>query len=105
MLKELDREPTVEKPSKALDSLAQIKRPGNNVSLQRSSNVTSQAFILHEQHKILSLSWRKAKFHKTQGMPMFSVTLYKNRGGRSDCNNYTESWHLSRSIVGDLFAC
>ena len=67
-------------------------------SLVRSSNAPRE---LHELHVILCLCWREGKVPQDM-REANTVTLYKNKGDRSDSNNYRGISLLS--IVGKLFA-
>ena len=68
-LDELDREPTTDELSEALDSLTSGKAPGKDcipAEVLKSCKET----LITELHEILCLCMSKAKYHKTWGMLM-----------------------------------
>ena len=100
VMEELDHLPTEEELSKAIDSLACGKAPGKDgipPELLKQGKFT----LLQLLHKLLCLCWEHG--HIPQDMRDANiVTLYKNKGDRSDCNNYRGISLLS--IVGKVFA-
>ncbi|KAK2555651.1 Craniofacial development protein 2 [Acropora cervicornis] len=100
VMEELDHLPTEEELSKAIDSLACGKAPGKDgipPELLKQGKLT----LLQSLHKLLCLCWEHG--HIPQDMRDANiVTLYKNKGDRSDCNNYRGISLLS--IVGKVFA-
>lgn len=100
IMEKLDTEPTLAELSKAINSLACGKAPGNDgipPDLIRHCKST----LLQPLFNILCQCWREG------GVPQDMrdakiVTLYKNKGDRSDCNNYRGISLLC--IVGKLYA-
>eukprot|EP00745_Piridium_sociabile_P043277 TRINITY_DN8831_c0_g1_i1.p1 TRINITY_DN8831_c0_g1~~TRINITY_DN8831_c0_g1_i1.p1 ORF type:complete len:1016 (+),score=240.62 TRINITY_DN8831_c0_g1_i1:1061-4108(+) len=100
VLEELDGEPSLEEISEALDSLASGRAPGKD-GIPAEVLKCCKATIITELHEILCLCWRKGEVPQDMRDANI-VTLYKNKGDRSDCNNYRGISLLS--IVGKLFA-
>ena len=99
-LEELDREPTIDELSEAPDSLASGKAPGNDGIPADVLKCCNETFIT-ELHKILCLCWSEGEV--PQDMRDANVdTLYKNKGDRSDWNNYRGISLLS--VVEKVFA-
>ena len=97
---ELDSEPSVEDLSKAIDSLASGKAPGNDgipTELIKHSKTT----LLLPLHEVLCHCWQEVAVPQDTRDSKI-ITLYKNKGERSDCNNYRDISLLS--IVGKVFA-
>ena len=99
-LEELDRELTIDELSEALDSLASGKAPGKDGIPAEVVNCCKETLIT-ELHEIVCLCWSEGE------VPQYMrdanvVTLYKNKGDRSDCNNYPGISILS--IVGKVCA-
>ena len=88
---ELDSEPSVEELSKAIDSLASGKAPGND-------GIPRDLLPLHE---VLCQCWQEGAVPQDMRDSKI-ITLYKNMGERNDCNNYRGISLLS--IVGNVFA-
>ena len=100
VMKELDDLPTVEELSKAIDCLSCGKAPGKDGILPEVLKCGKTALLQH-LHELLCLCWEKG--HVPQDMRDANiVTLYKNKGDRSDCNNYRGISLLS--VVGKVFA-
>ena len=100
-LEELDREPTIDKLSKVLDFLASGKAPGKD-SIPPEVLKCCKETLITKQHEILCLCWSEGEV--PQDMRDANVmTLYKNKGDRSDSNNYRGISLLS--IAGKVFAC
>ena len=100
VMEELDEEPTVEELSKAMDALATGKAPGED-GIPAEVIKSGKDALIGDLHELLCLCWREG------AVPMDMrgakiVTLYKNKGDRSDCNNYRGISLLS--IVGKVFA-
>ena len=98
VIEELDNTPTLEELSIAIDGLACGKAAGKDgipPHVLRHGNQT----ILQPLHVLLCLCWEQG--HIPQDMRDTNiVTLYKNEGDRSDCNNYRGISLLS--IVGKV---
>ena len=56
--------------------------------------------LLHSLHVVLCQCWQEGAV--PQGMRNTKITLFKNKGERSDCNNYKGISLLS--IIGNVFA-
>ena len=100
VLEELDSDPTLEELNKALDSLASGKAPGND-SIPVEVLKCCKGNIISELHEILCLCWREGKVPQDMRDANI-VTLYNNKGDRSDCNNYRGISLLK--VIGKLFA-
>ena len=97
---ELDELPTVEELSKAIDSLPDGKAPGMDgipAEIYRCSKDT----ILPRLHELLCECWTKGEVPQDMRDANI-VTIYKNKGDKSDCNNYRGISLLS--IAGKVFA-
>ena len=100
VLDELDVETTLEELSKAIDSMSCGKAPGSDgipPDLIRHCKTT----LLQPLHETLCQCWIEGSVPQDMRDAKI-VTLYKNKGARSDCNNYRGISLLS--IVGKLFA-
>ena len=100
VMEELDTLPTMEELSKAIDRLACGKAPGKD-GIPPEVLKQGKQTILQPLHELLCLCWEQG--HIPQDMRDANiVTLYKNKGDCSDCNNYRGISLLS--IVGKVFA-
>ena len=99
-LEELDREPTTDELSKALDSLASGKAPGKD-GIPAEVLKCCKETLITELHEILYLCWSEGEVPQNM-RDANVVTLYKNKGDRGDCNNYRGISLLS--FVGKVFA-
>ena len=98
-LEELDRELTIDELSEALDSLASGKVPGRD-GIPAEVLQCCEETLITELHEILCLCWSEGEV--PQNMKDANVvTLYKNKGDRSDCKYYLGISLLS--IVGKVF--
>ena len=97
---ELDSEPTASEIEKAINGLANGKAPGNDAI---PPEVIKQGIpvLLPHLHELLSLCWREGEVPQDMRDAKI-VTLFKNKGDRSDCNNYRGISLLS--VVGKVFA-
>ncbi|KAK7102272.1 hypothetical protein V1264_020516 [Littorina saxatilis] len=97
---ELDLTPSLEELSKAIDSLPTGKAPGlDGIPPEIVKCAKSQA--LGHLHELLVHCWEEGKVpHDMRDSNI--VTLYKNKGDRSDCNNHRDISLLS--VVGKWFA-
>ena len=100
LMEELDVMPTQEELSKAIDSLACGKAPGND-GIPPEALKSGKTALLQPLHELLSLCWEQGYIPQDLKDANI-VTLYKNKGDRSDCNNYRGISLLS--IVGKAFA-
>jgi hypothetical protein len=100
IMEELDTQPTMEELSKAIDSLAPGKAPGSDgipPDLLKHCKTT----LLQPLYEVLCKCWDEGSV--PQDMRDAKITtLYKNKGERSDCNNYRGISLLS--IVGKTFS-
>ena len=100
VLHELDEMPTISELSKAIDRLAPGKAPGSD-EIPPDLIKKCQTALLKPIYDLLCCCWVEG------GVPQDMrdakiVTLYKNKGERSDCNNYRGISLLS--IVGKVYA-
>lgn len=100
VLEELDREPSIDELSMALDCLASGKAPGKD-GIPAEVLKCCKGSIISELHEILCLCWREGVVPQNTRDANI-VTLYKHKGDRSDCNNYRSISLLS--VVGKVFA-
>ena len=100
VIEELDNPPTEEELGRAIDCLASGKAPGAD-GIPPEVLKSGKSVLLRPLHSLLCLCWEQG--HIPQDMRDANiVTLYKNKGDRSDCNNYRGISLLS--IVGKVFA-
>ena len=100
ILHELDEVPTISDLKKAIDQLAPGKAPGSD-EIPPDLIKQCQTVLLKPIYDLLCCCWAEG------GVPQDMrdtkiVTLYKNKGERSDCNNYRGISLLS--IVGKVYA-
>ena len=100
IMEELDVEPTMDKLSKVIDSLAAGKAPGSN-SIPPDLIKHCKTTLLHPLHEVLCQCWREGAVLQDMRDAKI-ITLYKNKGKRSDCNNYRGISLLS--IIGKVYA-
>ena len=99
-LEESDREPTIDELREALDSLASGKAPGKD-GIPAEALKCCKETLITKLHEILCLCWSEVEV--SQDMRDANVvTMYKNKGDRSDCNTYRGISLLG--IVGKVFA-
>ncbi|CAH1252458.1 Hypp9298 [Branchiostoma lanceolatum] len=85
---ELDAEPTLEELNKAIDSLSTGKAPGSDEILPDLHVLKHcKTVLLLPLHELLCQCWKEAAVPQDMRDSKI-VTLYKNKGKRSDCNNY-----------------
>ncbi|XP_047498459.1 uncharacterized protein LOC125045298 [Penaeus chinensis] len=100
VMEELDALPTKEELSKAISNLSSGKAPGidsNPAEVLKSGKPA----LLQPLHTLLCKCWEKGYIPQDMRDANI-VTLYKNKGDKSDCNNYRGISLLS--IVGKVFA-
>ncbi|KAI8521282.1 hypothetical protein Bbelb_010360 [Branchiostoma belcheri] len=98
VLWDLDAAPTLEEVSKAIDSLRSGKAPGMD-GIPPEVIKSAKGVLLPELHDLLCQCWEEGEI--PQDMKDSNIiTLYKNKGDRSDCNNYRGISLLS--IVGKI---
>ena len=96
---ELDEEPTEEELSEATSALSKGKAPGEDCIA--AEILKENKDLLLPRHALLMQCWRQHEIpHKMQDAKV--VTLYKNKGGRGDCNNYRGISLLS--VASKIFA-
>ena len=100
IMDELDAMPSLEELSEAIDALPSEKAPGSD-SIPPEAIKKGKDALLQPLHKLLCLCWEEGSVPQDM-RDATVVTLYKNKGDRSDCNNYRGISLLS--IVGKLFA-
>ena len=97
---ELDAEPTLEDLGAALACMSSGKAPGND-GIPPDLLKQCKKDLLPLLHDVLIKCWKEGSV--PQDMKDCNiVTLYKNKGSRSDCNNYRGISLLS--VVGKLIA-
>ena len=85
-LEDLDAEPTMQELSKPIDALSRGKPPGED-GIPPEIIKVGKPTLLQPLHEPLCLCWREGGVPQDMCDSMI-VTLYKNRGDRSDCKNY-----------------
>ena len=100
LMPELDEAPSIDELSKAIDRLPSGKAPGKDGILAEVIK-SSKSTLLVPLHKLLTLCWKEGSV--PQDMKDSNIiTLYKNKGNRSSCNNYCGISLLS--VIGKMFA-
>lgn len=99
-LNELDNTPTLEELSHAIDQLTPGKAPGND-SIPPDLLKKCKSSLLVPIHNIMVKCWSEGAVPQDMRDAKI-VTLFKNKGERSDCNNYRGISLLS--IVGKVIA-
>ena len=97
---ELDAEPTVVELSKAIDGLASGKAPGSD-GIPPDLIKHCKTTLLLPLHVVLCQCWQEGSLPQDMRDAKI-ITLYKNKGERSDCNSYRRISLLS--VVGKVFA-
>ncbi|KAI8510866.1 hypothetical protein Bbelb_117820 [Branchiostoma belcheri] len=101
LMEELDTPPTIDELRKAINSLASGKAPGSDGIPPEVVKAGKNTALHNHLHELLLQCWEEGAV--PQDMRNASIiTLYKNKGDRSDCNNYRGISLLS--IVGKAFA-
>ena len=100
VIPELDEIPSLEELSQAIDALHPGKSPGND-GIPAEIIQSGKPALLEPLHSLLCQCWEDGIV--VQDMKDSNIiTLYKNKGERSDCNNYRGISLLS--IAGKVFA-
>ena len=86
-MEELDTPPTVDELTKAIKSLASGKAPGSDGLPPEIVKLASESSLLSHLHDLLLQCWEEGTIPQDMRDAKI-VTLYKNKGERSDCNNY-----------------
>ena len=98
---ELDEAPSINELTKAIDRLPSGKAPGKDGILAEVIK-SSKSSLLVPLHKLLTQCWKEGSV--PQDMKDSNIiTLYKNKGDHSNCNNYCGISLLS--VIGKMFAC
>ena len=100
-MEELDIPPSAEELSKAIDILACGKAPGNYGIPPEVFKVAKASTLPNHFHELLLQCWDEVMVPQDMRDSNI-ITLYKNKGDRSDCNSYRGI--SLRSIVGKAFA-
>ena len=101
VMDELDIPPTIEELSKGIDSLASGKASGSDNIPPEVVKTAKESSLLVHLHELLLQCWEEGAVPQDMRDAKI-ITLYKNKGERSDCNNYRGISLLS--IVGKAFA-
>ena len=97
----LDVPPTIDELSNAIDSLSSRKASGSDNIPPEVVKMAKESSLLEHLHELLLHCWEEGAVpHDMRDAKI--ITLYKNKGERSDCNNYRGISLLS--IVGKAFA-
>ena len=92
---ELDSEPSVEELSKAIDSLASGKAPGNDgVPPELIKHCKTALLLPLVLHEVIFQCWKEGAVPQDMRDSKI-ITLYTNKGERNDCNNYRGIFLLS----------
>lgn len=100
ILEQLDETPTLEELSKAIDKLSAGKAPGND-GIPPDLIKHCKSSLLQPLHELLAQCWSEGSVPQDMRDAKI-ITLYKNKGSRSDCNNYRGISLLN--IVGKVIA-
>ena len=97
---ELDAVPSIEDLNVAIDHLTNGKAPGSD-NIPPDLIKKCKSALLLPLHEILCQCWQEGEVPQDMRDAKI-INLYKNKGERSDCNNYRGIFLLS--IVGKIFA-
>ena len=100
IMEDLDTVPTEIELSEAIDKLAYRKAPGVD-GIPAEALQYGKPALLKDLHGLLCQCWEEGKVPQ-ELRDANIITLYKNKGDRTDCNNYRGISLLS--IVGKAFA-
>ena len=101
LMPQLDEVPSIEELSKAIDRLPSEKALGKDC-IPAEVIKNGRSSLLVPLHKILTQCWNEGSVPQDMRDANI-ITLYKNKGNHSNCNNYHSISLLS--IIGKLFAC
>ena len=101
VMDDLDTPPTIEELEKAIESLSCDKAPGNDGIPPEIIKAGKGSSLTQHLHELLLACWEEGSVPQDMRDAKI-VTLYKNKGDRSDCNNYRGISLLS--ITGKVFA-
>eukprot|EP00057_Strongylocentrotus_purpuratus_P017315 XP_011671789.1 PREDICTED: toll-like receptor 2 [Strongylocentrotus purpuratus] len=100
-MEDLDSEPSIEELKKAVNSLSSGKAPGKDGIPSDIIKVGKDTGLLRHLYELLCQCWKEGTIpHDMRDANI--ITLYKNKGDRSECNNYRGISLLS--TVGKTFA-
>ena len=97
---ELDEVPSIKELYKAIDRLPSGKAPGKEGILAEVIKSSKLTLVVPLQ-KLLTQCWKEGSVPQDTRDSNI-ITLYKNKGNRSNCNNYCGISLLN--IIGKLFA-
>ena len=100
LMEKLDETPSLEELNKAIDGLPTGKAPGLD-GIPAEVIKSAKGPLLEHLHALLCQCWVEGDVPQDM-RDCNIITLYKNKGDRSDCNNYRGISLLS--IVGKVFA-
>uniref|UniRef100_A0A2C9L5U0 Reverse transcriptase domain-containing protein n=1 Tax=Biomphalaria glabrata TaxID=6526 RepID=A0A2C9L5U0_BIOGL len=100
VLSELDETPSRKELSTAIDMLAHGKAPGGD-GIPAEVIQAGKHALIKPLHELLSLCWEQ-EIVPQELKDANIVTIYKNKGDRTDCNSYRGI--LLLSIVGKAYA-
>ncbi|WP_353817098.1 hypothetical protein, partial [Acinetobacter baumannii] len=100
VMEELDALPNVDELRKAIDRLVCGNAPGTD-GIPPEVLKCGQRALLELMHELLCHCWKQEHIPRDL-LDSRIVTLYKNKGDRSDCNNYRGISLLN--VTGKLFA-
>lgn len=100
IMHDLDALPTIEELNTAIDKLAAGKAPGSD-EIPPDLIKQCKSVLLQPLYELLCQCWAEGEVPQDMRDTKI-VTLYKNKGERSDCNNYRGISLLS--IVGKVYA-
>jgi exonuclease III len=100
VMTELDSEPTIDELTKAIERLPLRKAPGSD-GIPPDLIKHCKGPLLQPLYELLLQCWRENSVPQDMRDAKI-ITLYKNKGERSDCNNYRGISLLC--IVGKVFA-
>ena len=99
-MEELDCVLNIEELSSAIDHLTNGKAAGSD-NIPPDLIKTCKSALLLQLHEILFQCWQVVEFPQNMRDPKI-ITLYKNKGERTNCNSYRGIFLLS--IVSNIFA-
>lgn len=100
IMEDLDLEPTVEEVEKSVDSFSSGKAPGDD-GIPPEVLKCARGTLKSELHELVCQCWREGSVPQDMRDANI-ITLYKNKGDRSDVNNYRGISLLS--AIDKLFA-
>ena len=100
LMTSLDNAPTIEEVSEAIESLSSGKASGQD-GISAELIKSCKSALLSAIHSLIVRCWQEGRIPQDFKDAKI-VTLYKNKGDRSDCNNHRGISLLS--VVGKVFA-